>query len=288
MKTPSYWNSVNFMSLALWPLGCLYGLATALRLLLKRTRKVQSTVICVGNLTAGGTGKTPVAVSLAKLLQQNGKNPCFLSRGYGGRRKNLMVNPCRHTAADVGDEPLLLARQAPVIVNPNRYQGALMAEQEGADYIIMDDGFQNPSLYKDISLLVIDGDVGLGNGFCIPAGPLREFKKLGLHRASAVALIGDDKLGLAASLSHLPIFRGRLKAVAPSPLTYDIVAFAGIGRPQKFYRSLRDCGFNVVQTRDFPDHHFYSENDHLQSRFKVLEIAVEWENPAELADFLLQ
>ncbi len=314
MKTPTYWKNKNIISLLLWPFGCLYGLATATRLLLKTPHKVDSRVICVGNLTAGGTGKTPVSISLAAILQQNGQNPYFVSRGYGGKLKGLQVMPDIHSAADVGDEPLLLARQAPVIINPDRYAGALMAEQEGANYIIMDDGFQNPSLYKDISFVVIDGNIGLGNGFCIPAGPLREFKELGLHRASAVMLIGEDTHDLAASFGRLPVFKGRIKPVSPSPLTYDVVAFAGIGRPEKFYQSLAGCGFNIVATRDFPDHHFYTEDElnqlialgkqhkapvyttakdfvkippHLQSKFKVLEITIEWENPSELADFIL-
>ena len=314
MKTPTYWKNKNIISLLLWPFGCLYGLATATRLLLKTPHKVDAKVICVGNLTAGGTGKTPVSISLANILQQNGQNPYFVSRGYGGKLKGLQVMPDIHNAADVGDEPLLLARQAPVIINPDRYAGALMAEQEGANYIIMDDGFQNPSLYKDISFVVIDGNIGLGNGFCIPAGPLREFKDLGLHRASAIMLIGEDTHDLAASFGKLPVFKGRIKPVSPSPLTYDIVAFAGIGRPEKFYQSLSGCGFNIVETRDFPDHHFYTEDElnqlialgkqhkapvyttakdfvkippRLQSKFKVLEIAIEWENPSELANFIL-
>ncbi len=314
MKTPTYWKNKNIISLLLWPFGCLYGLATATRLLLKTPHKVDAKVICVGNLTAGGTGKTPVSISLAKILQQNGQNPYFVSRGYGGKLKGLQVMPDIHNAADVGDEPLLLARQAPVIINPDRYAGALMAEQEGANYIIMDDGFQNPSLYKDISFVVIDGNIGLGNGFCIPAGPLREFKDLGLHRASAIMLIGEDTHDLAASFGKLPVFKGRIKPVSPSPLTYDVVAFAGIGRPEKFYQSLSGCGFNIVETRDFPDHHFYTEDElnqlialgkqhkapiyttakdfvkippRLQSKFKVLEIAIEWENPSELANFIL-
>jgi len=314
VKTPTHWKSINLLSLILYPFGLLYGFATALRLIFKKPLRVEAKVICVGNLTAGGTGKTPVSVSLAKLLQQNGKKPFFVSRGYGGRLKGIQVSPQKHSAVDVGDEPLILARQAPVIINPNRYQGALMAAMEGADYIIMDDGYQNPSLYKDCSLLVIDGSVGFGNGFCIPAGPMREFKNLGLKRANAVVIIGQDKYNLAKDFTDIPVFKGKIKAVSPSPLTYDVVAFAGIGRPSKFYDSLKECGFNVVATQDFPDHHFYTEAElqqlldlgkkhkspvyttskdfvkippHLQSKFKVLEICIEWENPLELANFLL-
>ena len=154
MKTPTHWKNINILSILLVPLGWIYGIATALRLWLHTPQKVEAKVICVGNLTAGGTGKTPVAVSLATLLQQNGKNPYFVSRGYGGKLKDVLVDKNRHSAADVGDEPMLLARQAPVVINPQRYEGALLAEQEGADYIIMDDGFQNPYLYKDFSSIL--------------------------------------------------------------------------------------------------------------------------------------
>ncbi len=315
MKTPSHWKSINIISLLLYPLGCIYGIVTALRLYLKKSHQIEATVVCVGNLTAGGTGKTPVAVSLAKLLQKHGQNPFFVSRGYGGKLKDIQVNPSRHSAVEVGDEPLILARQAPVVINPNRYLGALMAAQEGANYVIMDDGFQNPSLKKDKSILVIDGNIGFGNGMCIPAGPLREFKSLGLKRAHAIAIIGEDKYNLANKLDKLPIFKGKIKAISPSPLTYDVVAFAGIGRPDKFYQSLSECGFNVVATKDFPDHHFYTEKEleeliqlgkqykspvyttakdfvkippHLQSKFKVLEIEIEWENPVDLLCFLFK
>ena len=315
MKTPTHWKSVGFISILLWPLGCIYGMITALRLFLKKSHQVEATVICVGNLTAGGTGKTPVAVSLAKMLQKHGQNPFFVSRGYGGKLKDIQVNLNHHSAIEVGDEPLILARQAPVIINPNRYLGALMAAQEGANYIIMDDGFQNPSLKKDKSILVIDGNIGFGNEMCIPAGPLREFKSLGLKRAHAIAIIGEDKHKLADKFTSLPVFKGKIKAVSPSPLTYDVIAFAGIGRPDKFYQSLTECGFNVIATKDFPDHHFYSEKEleeliflskkhkaplyttakdfvkippHLQGKFKVLEIEIEWENPAELLNFLFK
>lgn len=314
MKTPAHWKTINILSLLLYPLGCLYGFATALRLAIKKSKRVEAKVICVGNLTAGGTGKTPVSISLAKILQQNGQKPIFVSRGYGGRLKDIVVNPYKHTALEVGDEPLLLARQAPVVINPNRYLGALLAQQEGANYIIMDDGFQNPSLYKDKSIIVIDGSVGLGNGFCIPAGPLREFISQGTKRAQAVAIIGEDKYNLASQFKNIPIFKGKIKAISASPLTYDIVAFAGIGRPDKFYNSLTEYGFNIVARKDFPDHHFYTEQEleemlalgkqykspvyttakdfvkippHLQSKFKVLEIEIDWENQAELLNFLL-
>ncbi len=162
MKTPSFWSRRNLTATLLSPLGCLYALATRINLALHKPHKVNTPVLCIGNLTAGGTGKTPTAVSIAKIMQQNNKNPHFVSRGYGG------------TLQQVGDEPLLLARQVPTVVSPDRYLGAQIAENAGADIIIMDDGFQNPKLHKDLSFLVFDGGFGYGNGWCIPAGPLRE------------------------------------------------------------------------------------------------------------------
>ena len=313
MKTPTYWKTTNLSSLLLFPLGLLYGFATALRLKLKKTHKVNCKVICVGNLTAGGTGKTPVCLSLAKILQQNNKNPFFVTRGYGGKTKNILVNHS-HKAQEVGDEPILLSQQAPTIINPNRYQAALKAIQHGADIIIMDDGFQNPSLYKNVSLLVIDGNYGFGNGFCIPAGPLREFISSGLKRANAAIILGEDKHNLASILKPIPVFKGKIVADCNKITKRDIIAFAGIGHPSKFYQSLNECGFNILQSFDFPDHHFYNGKElnqlieiaknknadiyttskdfvkipiKLQLHFKVLEINVEWENPQALCNFLL-
>lgn len=316
MKTPAHWQTKNPLSLLLAPLGCLYGLATALRLALNTPHKAAPKVICIGNLTAGGTGKTPVAVSIAELLQKRGKMPYFITRGYGGKLQNVIVDTANHSAAEVGDEPLLLARQAPVIVNKNRYQGALKAEQNGADFIVMDDGFQNPSLYKDLSLVVIDGGFGLGNEFCIPAGPLREFLPQGLHRANAFIIIGEDKYHIKAKLNSRkkPVFQGWIQPCAPTGERRNIIAFAGIGRPQKFYNSLRELGFNLLLTEDFPDHHFYTPEElnnlivkaralnaeiyttakdfvkipiALRPFFKVLEIEIRWEDPAALTEFLI-
>ena len=313
MKTPAHWKSTNLLSILLWPFGCLYGLATMLRLCFKKPQKVPARVICVGNLTAGGTGKTPVSIALAKMLQQHGRHPFFLTRGYGGKLQDIQVDPLIHRAAEVGDEPLLLTRQAPVIVNRRRFEGAQKAVAAGADTIIMDDGFQNPSLYKDLSLLVIDGEFGLGNGFCIPAGPLREFASAGLRRAQAVILIGADKHHLAEKIK-LPVFRAQIEPQRPEIKNQRVIAFAGIGRPQKFYRSLQNCGFEIVKTFDFPDHHFYQQNElqHLvneaetskaelyttskdfvkipscfRNKIKVLDIDIIWQDPERLAEFIL-
>ena len=314
MKTPRYWKNRNITSDLLLPLGHLYNCATRLRLKFKPSKKVDIPVICIGNLTAGGTGKTPVAVSVAALLQQQGKKPFFVSRGYGGTLKNIIVNAQKHPPRQCGDEPLLLARQAPVVVNPDRYAGALTALQSGAELIIMDDGFQNPGLYKDLSFLVFDGSFGLGNGRCIPAGPLREDLISGLKRADAAIIIGTDHFDLHKKLD-IPCFTASVKPVPLNIKNPHIIAFAGIGRPSKFYRSLRETGFNLLKTFDFPDHHYYTEKElfeligeaeklgadiyttskdfvkipsELQNRFKVLEIAICWEDSQALANFILK
>lgn len=315
MYTPRHWKNVNLLSILLCPLGWLYGLATALRLAFHKPQKVSAPVICVGNLTAGGTGKTPVSIALAELLQKNGRRPFFVTRGYGGSLQDILVEPDRHNAAQTGDEPLLLARRAPVVVNHRRFDGAQKAVSLGADTIVMDDGFQNPALHKDLSFIVIDGEFGLGNGFCIPAGPLREFVSHGLKRAQAVIIVGPDKHNLAAGLG-LPVFHARIEPNRPPAKDNPrVIAFAGIGRPQKFYKSLADCGFEILKTFDFPDHHFYKEAELLEliaqahslkadiyttskdyvkipaalrGSFKVLEISVVWDEPERLTKFVMQ
>ena len=314
MKTPKYWQSNSFISKILHPFGMLYGFLTQLRLKIKSSHKVSVPVICVGNITAGGTGKTPVSISIAKLLATEMYHPFFVSRGYGGKLQDVIVNNKKHTAQDVGDEPLLLSKQAPVGVNANRYEAAKTAVEQGADVIVMDDGFQNPSLHKDLSFLVFDGNYGIGNGKIIPAGPLRETLEDGIKRADAVIIMGKDKHELAKRCG-LPVFFGHTEAVQTTINDQDVVAFAGIGHPQKFYHTLKQQGFNVVKTIDFPDHHFYTRDEleniineaqklnaqiyttskdfvkipplYLQD-INVLEIAVVWDNPEELVAFIKQ
>ncbi|MBR1600900.1 MAG: tetraacyldisaccharide 4'-kinase [Alphaproteobacteria bacterium] len=314
MKTPKYWQSNSLTSKFLSPFGAIYGFATQLRLRLKSPRKVSIPVICIGNITAGGTGKTPVSLSIAKLLTNEMYHPFFVSRGYGGKLQNVIVNSKKHTAKDVGDEPLLLSKQAPVVVNANRYEAAQKAVEQGADVIIMDDGFQNPSLYKDLSFMVFDGNYGIGNGKIIPAGPLRETLENGRKRADAVIILGKDKHELAKRCD-LPMFSGHTEAIQTTINNQDVIAFAGIGHPQKFYHTLKQQGFNVVKTIDFPDHHFYTrdeleniinEAEQLNAQIyttskdfvkipplysqdiNVLEIAVVWDNPEELISFIKQ
>lgn len=315
MKTPGFWKDINFFSNLFAPLGWIYGTITALRLLLVRGKKIGVPVVCVGNLTAGGVGKTPVSVSIAQMMIRAGKKPFFITRGYGGKLQDIVVNKELHTPKEVGDEPLILAQTATTVVNKDRYLGAFRAADCGADMIIMDDGFQNPGLYKNTSFIVVDGNQGFGNNRCIPAGPLREFIKIGLMRADAVLLLGETKPEILKLLYKKKIFRGKIVPIPPTAKNKRVIAFAGIGHPQKFYKSLEDCGFEIIATHDFADHHFYTEKElnklfeesvkkeadlyttskdfvkiptHLRHLFNVLEITVEWENPEELKNFILR
>lgn len=263
MKTPKFWLSDGILPRLLSPLGALYGWATQRRIRNGRPYRSLAKVICVGNITAGGVGKTPIAIALAKKYLAQGKKVFFVTRGYKGKLKNILVDLKTHSPQETGDEPRLLAQIAPTIIAPKREIGAKMAEMMGAEIIIMDDGFQNPGLYKDESWLVFDGTVGIGNGRLIPAGPLRETLAEGEKRADYILIMGEDKTGLAARC-RLPVFYGKLVAEPLRISNRRVLAFAGIGHPEKFYQTLRDEGFEVVKTHDFADHHAYSESDILQ------------------------
>lgn len=264
MKAPSFWyRPAGTLAAMLSPLGDIYAAATRRRLATRPAYRPKVPVVCIGNVTAGGSGKTPLALALAKMLIELGRNPAFVSRGYGGKLKGpVKVDPARHTAADVGDEPLLLARQAPVWIARDRAAAARQAEQESS-ILILDDGLQNPSIAKDFSILVIDGETGIGNGLCIPAGPLREPLSNALKRAQAMVIIGkQDKQNLAAQ-AVCPVFRADFTPTNLDKLPRDrpFLAFAGIGRPEKFYATCREAGLHLAATRDFPDHHAFRQSD---------------------------
>lgn len=268
MRTPRFWSNraPNGTARLLKPLGHIYAHATARRVARPARYTAPIPVLCVGNLTVGGTGKTPTVVHLIRAFQARGLKPHVLSRGYGAQDKGpLEVDIARHRAAQVGDEPLMLAAFAPVTIAQDRAAGArTIAEKGEADLIIMDDGFQNPDVAKTSSLLVFDGAVGIGNGLAIPAGPLREDVEKGLARADAALIIGEDKSRVTGRIgSACPIFQGALK---PGPETMwlkgqRVTAFAGIGRPQKFFDTLTEIGAEICGTFPFPDHHRYKAQD---------------------------
>jgi tetraacyldisaccharide 4'-kinase len=269
MREPAFWYRPRSLeSLALSPLGMLYGAITERRML-REGVDAGIPVICVGNYHVGGAGKTPTVLALTKLLRELGETPVVLSRGYGGSLKGpVMVDRMRHTASDIGDEPLMMARDVPVAVARDRIDGVALAKSQGATVILMDDGFQNPGLLKDASLIVIDSERGLGNGKVFPAGPLRAPLKAQLARTDALVLIGDGRAAndVAAELAkrNKPELRARLRPDAGSVarlLGKPVFAFAGIGDPERFFRSLRAGGIEVARTRAFADHHMFSNDE---------------------------
>jgi len=267
MREPASWWQPGSASL-LGPLGRLYGVVAALRLQ-ARGRDVGVPVICLGNLTVGGAGKTPAALAVGRLLLGAHERPFFLSRGYGGRlRGPVRVNPAHHTALEVGDEPLLLARLAPTIVARNRVEGAMAARFGGAGVIVMDDGFQNPSLAKDLAILLVDGRRGIGNGRIIPAGPLRAPLEAQVSRAQAMIIVGAAAGAAAvtplARRFGVTIFHGRMmpdRNVLAALKGRRVLAFAGIGDPQKFFATLAESGIDVADRASFADHHRYTAAD---------------------------
>jgi len=271
VRAPEFWRSDAAAGLdralahLLAPVGCLYAGAGRLRRALTTPVVVGVPVICVGNLVAGGAGKTPVTLSLAARLTARpalAGRVHLVTRGYGGKLAGPLRVNVRHDAGDVGDEALLLAAQAPTWVAHDRAAGARAAVAAGAGLLILDDGFQNPGLRKDLSLVVVDGAYGFGNGHVLPAGPLREPIADGLARADAVVLMGEDRTGLATRLAanhpDLPVLHARLVPTARAVTRLAgrrVFAFAGIGRPEKLFETLRGLGCALVGTRAFADHH---------------------------------
>lgn len=270
MKAPEFWwdRSPGFLAKLLLPFGALYGALTAQRMA-RTGRRAAVPVVCIGNFTAGGAGKTPTALSLAQALMARGETPVFLTRGYGSTATGVVqVDLARDDAQGVGDEALLLARIAPTIVSADRVAGAEAAAKAGASVILMDDGLQNPALAKDCVIAVVDGGAGFGNGLCIPAGPLRAPIAGQARFVDCVLSIGMGKgtteaVALAKSAGK-PVFRANFSvadAMADRIGGERVLAFAGIGRPQKFFETLIGLYAKIEGAQPFADHHAYTDAD---------------------------
>ena len=265
MRPPEFWTSDSVLGRTLDPLGRIYGAVAHWRIKHGAYARAPVPVFSVGNLTMGGTGKTPVARDLVPRLTDAGFRPAVILRGFGGQLKGpVKVDPDRHLAADVGDEALLHGRDGMTWVSRKRIDGAYHATEAGAKAIILDDAHQHSSMAKDLSLVVVDGAVGFGNRRIFPAGPLRERITAGLSRTDAVVIMGDDRNGLAQQLPpSIPVLHATLSPGSDAAYLNQrkVVAFAGLGRPGKFFNSLVDLGAHVVAAHPFDDHHFYRPAD---------------------------
>ena len=317
MRAPDFWysESPSMMPALLHPLAAAFSAGGVLRQLIVKAETAPVPVVCVGNLVAGGAGKTPVALAVADYARTHGWSPAFVTRGYRGRYRDkaLKVEPEFHQSSLVGDEALLLASAGPCWVARDRKIGARAAAAAGADLIVMDDGFQNPGLRKDLSLVVVDGAVGFGNGRIIPAGPLREPIGRGIARADAVIVMGEDRRNVGLDLGPtVPVLRAHLIVPEEGDRLHGrpVVAFAGIGRPEKFFETLEQIGCTIMARHDFPDHHDYSHDEvtkicaeaemrgaipvttekdmvrlpsDLRARVRVLPVVVAWQDETAIA-----
>lgn len=266
MREPAFWyRPPSLASRLLSPLGAIYGAVTARRM--NRTSAGAGIpVICIGNYHMGGAGKTPTTLKLTEILRVSRETPFVVSRGYGGRLCGpVRVQPEVHTATDIGDEPLMMSSSVPVVVARDRVAGAVLAKSQGASVILLDDGFQNPSLRKDMSMIVIDASRGIGNGRVFPAGPLRAPLPSQIAKTDVLIVVGAghgaDGLSETLKSSGVPVLRAGLKADSKSLAALRnrrVLAFAGIGDPERFFATLRANGISPVQERSFADHHAFS------------------------------
>ncbi|EFO34488.1 tetraacyldisaccharide 4'-kinase [Roseibium sp. TrichSKD4] len=267
MKAPDFWwsSSTTLSAALLSPVSWIYGWISARKMHSKPKGESRLPVVCIGNFVVGGTGKTPFSLMLAELLKNEGLRPGFLLRGYGGSEQGpLLINPDDHVARQVGDEALMLARSGPTIISSDRVAGSRFAEKQEIDVLLMDDGFQNPALKKDLSFVLVDAAYGLGNGKCLPSGPLRAPMSAQIVATDVLVVVGEGQQAepaiKLASRKGIPIIYARLEPGYVDDLKNgSLYAFAGIGRPEKFYDTLRALKLDVAETLSFPDHHEFSE-----------------------------
>ncbi len=262
IKTPHFWRSKNIVAITLVPISFVYGVFSYLVQKIKIPYKSKLPVICVGNITAVGDGKTPLCIEVIKILKEMGFQPAVISRGYGGSNSEAIKVDCKiHDYTLVGDEPLLISRYAPVYVSKNKKHAIKLAEKDNIDILIMDDGLQSRSIYKDASLLVIDGLTGLGNKLLIPAGPLRQRLSSIVKKIDAIVLIGEDKNNLESDLGN-KVLRANIVTILPIEASRKkVIAFAGIAYPEKFFLSLEKMNCTIVRKYNFADHYPYLNQD---------------------------
>jgi len=266
LKAPKFWyiKRDSLLSNLLYPFSLLFRLGTKVRNLISIERKTTLPIICIGNIVIGGAGKTPVALKIGNMLLKAGYKPHFVSKGYGGLEKNNTLVNDWHSPKSVGDEPLLLSEIAPTWIGLDRNKSFQLASENGADCIVMDDGFQNPTLQKDFSIVVINGEQGFGNKRVIPSGPLRESIKRGLSRTNLVITIGNISDSVKDKIpKHIPLIAANFKIKEDNMMLQGqrITAFAGIAYPEKFFNSLKLLKANIVDKISYSDHHIYNEND---------------------------
>ena len=266
LKAPKFWYKKNdtYLSNSLYPLSLLFRFGTKIRNFISRKSSSSIPVICIGNIVVGGAGKTPVALKIGNMLKKAGYNPHFVSKGYGGLEKNNTLVNDWHSPKSVGDEPLLLSEIAPTWIGLDRNKSFELAREQGANCIVMDDGFQNPTLQKDFSIVVVNGEQGFGNKRVIPSGPLRESISRGLSRTNLVITIGDISESVKNKIpKNIPMIGASFKIKEDDLMLkgQKVTAFAGIAYPEKFFNSLKFAKANIVDQISYSDHHIYSEND---------------------------
>ena len=269
IEAPKFWYKKNLsskiLSIIFFPLSILWILISHIKNILTKKYKSKLKVICIGNLTIGGTGKTPFAIYIYKLLKKLGYKPIFLTRGYRGLLKGPIEVKVTHNFKDVGDEALLLNKVGPTIVSKNRSLGAKLIEkhEDNFNVIIMDDGLQNYQLEQDIKFLLIDKNLKFGNEYCIPAGPLREPINQGLMRIDAIVLTGNNNKDIDfKNIHNKTVFNSKVKTIkSPKIKNENLLAFCGLANSNKFYETLKENGFNVTSTKSFPDHYEYKNED---------------------------